>query len=387
MRIISIHNFYKNHGGGEDVVFNNEAKLLRDNGHEVECLVFSNESIGAGLSQLIYFFRSIYNFRGARVLKERILAFKPDIIHVHNTFFVASPMVFRVAKKYKIPVVHTLHNYRLICPSAMLYHNGKIYTRSIDKFFPIEAIFKKVYRKSMLQTALVVLITAIHKITGTYRNCIDRYIILNNFSKPIFEKSSLRINKNKMVFKPNYVEGPSEISTKRDDYYIFLGRLTEEKGILTMLEAFKSNNLKIRIFGSGDLKEEVLHASENHENIEYYGFKERSELMKLIAEAKALIFPSEWYETFGLTIIEAFSVGTPVIVSDIGGHSELVAEGINGFHFKAGDPNDLNLVLDKFEGFDNKNQLSLNARKEYELKYTPEKNYKYLMDIYTSLIH
>ena len=116
---------------------------MRDNGHEVECLVFSNESIGGSLSQLIYFFKSIHNSRSARVLKERILAFQPDIIHVHNTFFVASPAVFRVAKKNGIPVVHTLHNYRLICPSATLYHNGKIYTDSIAKLFPLKVNFSK----------------------------------------------------------------------------------------------------------------------------------------------------------------------------------------------------------------------------------------------------
>ncbi|MEQ8517451.1 MAG: glycosyltransferase [Cytophagales bacterium] len=387
MRIISIHTFYKNHGGGEDVVFNNETKLLRNNGHEVECLVFSNESIGGVLSQLFYFFNSIYNSRSARVLKERILAFQPDIIHVHNTFFVASPAVFRIAKKYGIPVVHTLHNYRLICPSATLYHNGKIYTESTEKLFPVKAIFRKIYRNSMLQTTLVVLITAIHKIAGTYKNCIDRFIILNNFSKPIFEKSSLRIDQSKMVFKPNYVDDPNILSSEKEDYYIFLGRLTEEKGVLTILEAFKSSGLKIKIFGSGELEPQVLKASEKYDNIEFHGFKDRSELMLLISSAKALIFPSEWYETFGLTIIEAFSVGTPVIVSDIGGHSELVLEGENGFHFKAGDPKDLNSVLEKFEVYENKNQLSLNARKEYELNYTPEKNYNYLIEIYNSMIH
>ncbi|QNL20683.1 glycosyltransferase family 4 protein [Hyphobacterium sp. CCMP332] len=387
MRIISIHTFYKNHGGGEDVVFNNEAKLLRDNGHDVECLVFSNESIGGRISQIVYFFKSIYNSRSAWVLKKRIRAFQPDIIHVHNTFFVASPAVFRVAKKYGIPVVHTLHNYRLICPSATLYHNGKIYTESTDKLFPIKAILRKIYRESMLQTTLVVLITAIHKLAGTYKNCIDRFIILNNFSKPIFEKSSLRIDKNKMVFKPNYVDEPTIVSSKKEDYYIFLGRLTQEKGVLTMLEAFKSSGLKIKIFGSGELEHQVLNASERNENIEFHGFKERSELMQLISSAKALIFPSEWYETFGLTIIEAFSVGTPVIVSDIGGHSELVLEGINGFHFKAGDPEDLNSVLEKFEDHENKDQMSINAKKEYALKYTPEKNYNHLIEIYNSLIH
>ena len=171
-----------------------------------------------------------------------------------------------------------------------------------------------------------------------------------------------------MVFKPNYVDDPTILNSKKEDYYIFLGRLTEEKGVLTMLEAFKSSGLKIKIFGSGELEPQVLKASEQYDNIDFHGFKERSELMHLISTAKALIFPSEWYETFGLTIIEAFSVGTPVIVSDIGGHSELVLEGENGFHFKAGDSRDLNSVLEKFEVYEKQTTVVFKCKKRICIK-------------------
>lgn len=386
MRIIIIHNFYKK-SGGEDVVFEEETNLLRENGHDVECLTFDNKSINSSWKTVLYFFKSIYNPSSAKILRKRIIDFKPNIIHVHNTFLVASPSIYWVAYRMGIPLVQTLHNYRTICPSSNLYFDGQIYTKSVNKIFPLAAIFKGVYRNSIAYSFLVATISAVHKIIGTYKKGISKFICLSKHSKNIFTKSSLKLDESQIDVKPNFLKDPGKESIEKEDFYIYVGRLTVEKGVKTLLKAFENIDKKLVIIGDGDLRNEVENASKNYKNIIYKGFQNREAIMKDIRKAQALIFPSEWYETFGLTIIEAFACKTPVIISDIGGHAQMIQEGMTGFHFKCGQHEDLKRAISVFEKTPNKNQFAENARKEYEEKYTAKKNYTYLIDIYKSLLN
>ncbi len=386
MRILIIHNYYQK-AGGEDIVFSQELGLLRENGHQVESLTFSNKTIDSTWKSILYFFKSIYNPASARVLRKRIKAFKPDLIHIHNTFLVASPSVYRTAAKMGIPVVQTLHNYRLICPSATLYYKGNIYTKSINKLFPFDAIFKGVYRNSIAHTFLVATISGIHKIFGTYKRSIAKFIVLSDFSKELFMKSSLHLDEAQVIVKPNFLNDSGRKASKKEDYFIYVGRLSEEKGIQTLLKAFTNSDKKLVIIGDGNLKEEVLAATKANKNISYKGFQEREVIMEEISKAKALIFPSEWYETFGLTIIEAFACSTPVIISDIGGHSEMVEEGKTGLHFTCRDADDLIRVIQKFEDLPEKEKMAENGRLEFEKKYTAQANYQFLINIYRGLFN
>jgi glycosyltransferase involved in cell wall biosynthesis len=384
MKILIVHNFYKI-PGGEDVVFRNETKLLRDHGHEVETLSFSNDDIDSGIKAAFFGFLSYYNLDSARKLEARIQKFRPDIIHVHNTFLIASPSIFFVAKKYKIPVVKTLHNYRLICPSTVLLHNDEVYENSIHKIFPLDAIMKGVYKGSRVQTAILAGMTGFHKLIGTWKNKVERYIVLTEFSKRKFLDSSLKVSSKKYVLKPNFIfdEG---YEMNKEDYFLYVGRLSIEKGIDTIIEAFRGSDRHIRIIGDGDLRSKVEKAARNNSNIHYLGSKPHNEVFDSLKKAKALIFASNWYETFGLTIIEAFSTATPVIISNMGGHREFVLDCENGIRFETNDPTDLRQKLSMLDDVKFHRKLCENARKSYEEHYTPEKNYKTLISIYEDAI-
>jgi glycosyltransferase involved in cell wall biosynthesis len=298
---------------------------------------------------------------------------------------IASPSIFFVAKKYKIPVVKTLHNYRLICPSSVLLHNDEIYEKSINRIFPLDAIIKGVYKDSRLQTAILAGMTGLHKLIGTWQNKVDRYIVLSEFSKYKFLHSSLKVPEEKFALKSNFIfdEG---YELQKDDYFLYVGRLGVEKGIHTILEAFRESDKEIRIIGDGDLKADVEKAARENDNITYLGRKSHKEVIEILKKAKALIFASTCYETFGLTIIEAFSTATPAVTSNLGGHQELIIDGQNGIRFETSDAKDLIRKLELLDDTAFHNELCENARKTYEQHYTPEQNYKILMSVYKDAI-
>src|SRR5688572_6699039 len=204
MKIILIHNKYQQ-AGGEDLVFQSEGDLLLSQGHQVEFLVFDNREIKTSLDRLLSGLKVVYNPSSSRRLKDRIASFKPDIIHVHNFVPLASPSIFFAAKAYNIPVVVTLHNYRLICPSATLFYNNAIYEKSVHAAFPWHAIMHGVYRDSRLQTAALAIAIRWHNFVGTWYKKIDRFIVLTEFARKKFEDSILTTKKDAFVVKPNFV--------------------------------------------------------------------------------------------------------------------------------------------------------------------------------------
>lgn len=383
MRILLIHNQYTQ-SGGEDLVFKLEAELLKKNGHPVELLVFSNNQINSGWTKLTGALGAVYNLKSKREVADKILKFKPDVIHVHNFFHVASPSVFYAAQAQKIPVVMTLHNFRLICPSATLLHGDKLYDKSIHQIFPLDAIIKGVYRNSRVETALVACTTGIHKILGTWRNKVTRYIALTEFSRRKFLDSSLKLADQKVLVKPNFVQDYGANFFNRDDYFLFVGRLSVEKGIARMLEAAgKQPEISFKIIGDGPMRKEVEEFIGSHSNVEYLGFRDKSFIVNQLKHAKALVFPSQWYEGFPMTILEAFSCGTPVIASDLGGPAEIITHGVNGLLVDYRSADELLHAINKIQHDSDLHQkLCINARKSYEELYTPEKNYNLLLEAY-----
>jgi len=382
MRILLIHNKYKQ-SGGEDAIFWAESELLLNNGHEVEHLLYDNTTIKTLFDKFMSGIRAIYNPGSARALKIKIQVFNPDVIHVHNFLPLVSPSVLFIAKKYKIPVVITLHNYRLICPSAILFYNGHIYEKSIHSIFPIDAIWKGVYRNSTVQTATVALMTAIHHWLGTWKNKVDCYITLTRFAREKFENSALSISPKKLVIKPNFIKDCGNGKTKREDFFLFIGRLTEEKGIRTLLKAASLYNFKFTIIGDGPLSSEVENFARLNPTMTYLGFQTKDTVMSYLKKCKALIFPSIWYEGFPVTILEAFCTGTPVIASNMGGMKEIIQNRVNGLHFEPGDEKDLvSKILEIEDDDDLAKKLSMNSRLTYLNYYTPSKNYDQLVEVY-----
>lgn len=382
MRILLIHSRYLQ-GGGEDVVVKLEAELLGKI-NEVRRLEISNR---AGLAGMVQFVASIWNIAMGRKLARLLQEFRPDIIHLHNWHFATGPVVIRIARKYKIPIVHTIHNYRLICPSATLTVDGKLFLDCISAKFPFKAIRFKAYRNSYLQTAWLACIVWLHKKTGTW-NMIDRFIVPSAQITDIFLAAGFPVDKHKFVIKPNFVFQIATKQSTRNGYYLYVGRLSREKGIPVLLEAFKGSDRKLIIVGEGPMAREVDEAVKENANITYQGQLGREEVSSLIGSCKALLFPSVWYETFGLVIIEAFSTGTVVIASNIGAASGIVKHGVNGFHVDPGNAADLKAKLLDWECLQEseKEKMRVAASISYTEAYTPQQNLDKLMDIYNNCV-
>jgi len=387
MKILIIHNKYQQ-SGGEDCVFLNELTLLKENGHIVETVLFDNRTIKSTLDKLLTAVGCIFNFKSYFLIIDKIKRFKPDIIHVHNFFPLISPSVFFAASKCDVPIVLTLHNYRIICPNALLLRNQRPCISCIDKKNQIKGVLCKCYRNSFVQTFIVMLQNFVHSVLlKTWQKHLSRIIVLSEFSKRIFDKSIIKSISGNMIVKPNFTSKYEVKNKRKEDFYIFIGRLSEEKGINVLIEAFRNSELHLKIIGNGPLESEVSNFSKKNNNVETYDFMEKEEMLEFLSRAKALIFPSICFENCPLIILEAFMLGIPVICSDIGGGAELIENGENGLLFSAGKASELIEKVKKIEkDGDLLEKLSSGALKSYKKLYTPESNYLRLIEIYQKTI-
>ncbi|GAB4131255.1 MAG: glycosyltransferase [Raineya sp.] len=384
MRILQIHNLYTKKGG-EDITIEAEKNLLLSKNHIVEQLFFDNKSIH-GTEKLKFFYKSLYNLKAQEIVREKIRHFQPDVIHIHNLFYVASPSILYEIQKQKVPIVLTIHNFRLICAGALLLRNGQVCELCIQKKFPLAGIQHKCFQNSALKTAQLTLITGLHKLLGTWQNKVDTYITLTEFVKNKLVHSSLQLPEEKIQIKPNFApdKGFSRLE-ERADFFLFVGRLSQEKGIKILLEATKIYDFHLEIIGEGAMANIVKEYAHNNPKITYHGFQGTDFIIEKMKQCKALLFPSVWYEGMPLTIMEAFSTGTPIIISDIDNLNQMVGNGYDGLHFKTADSKDLAEKIYYFE----QNATPVfyeNARKTYETLYSPEKNYQKLMEIYQKVI-
>ena len=386
MRVLFIHNKYQ-YKGGEDTVFEAEVAMLKKYGNDVSTLLFNNVSITGALNKIKYGINSFYSSVSAKSLERMILDFSPDIIHVHNFFPIASPSIFFVANKYNIPIVITLHNYRLLCPNAMFFLEGNVCERCINKLFPVKGVINGCYRNSKLETFSLASMILLHRMIGTWHNRIDRFIVLTNFAKNKFIKSSMSLPENKIRVKPNFVVD-NGLNYDKDDYFLFVGRLSEEKGIDILLDAFEGTKYNLQIIGTGPKEKDVQVSSLRNKNTIYLGYQTIDVIKEKLKKAKALIFTSILYEGMPMTILEAFSTGTPVIGGNIGGPAEMVKDNYNGLLYEAGNVIDLKNKVDwLYKHPKEAMEMSKNARKEFESFYTEENNYKQLMQIYSDAIN
>lgn len=387
MKILFIHNKYKQYGG-EDVAVELETSVLIERGHEVKTIFFDNAGIDNSFSKIGSSLRAIYNFSSAKTVSGTIREFKPDIIHVHNLFFVASPSVIYAAARHKVPVVLTLHNYRLICANALLLRNDQPCELCVQKKFPVHGIKYKCYRDSASGSALVTSITGVHKLFNTWKNKIHTFITLNEFSRSKLLYSSLNISANKMITKPNFVPDPGKVDHKREDFYLFAGRIVKEKGVHVLTAAFsKMPEEKIIVIGDGPEKKALQQQFKAYSNICFEGQMDKKQVSEYMNRCKAFICPSIWYEGAPLTIIEAFAVGTPVIASRLGSMAESITDGFNGLHFTPGNADDLCAKIKLFKKETSGDAMFYkNARQTYLERYHPDKHYKAILSIYENAI-
>jgi glycosyltransferase involved in cell wall biosynthesis len=329
---------------------------------------------------------AIWSQRSRADLRSAIRQFRPDIVHVHNTFAILSPSVYGACKSEGVPVVQTLHNFRFFCPAALFLRDGKPCEECIDRSL-LQSVRHRCYRGSAAATATLATMLALHRAIGTYSRDIDRYIVLTAFAREKALKGG--IAEHKLVVKPNFVPNPPVPGRGEGGYVAYVGRLLEGKGAETLVEAWRHlSYVRLKIVGDGALRArlETIARSENL-NIEFVGTQDRAAVLSMIADATLLVAPSEWYEGFPMVIAEAFACGTPVLASRIGSLEELVDEQFTGRKFNAGDPNDLaKVVREMLADKAGLCEMRSNARAFFETYLTEEQNYEQLMRIYSSLI-
>jgi len=382
VKVLVIHTSYK-YKGGEDTVVAEEIKLLQSAGITVELLTFNNHK-----NTLLKLLTLPFNFQSYFKTKKILAKFEPDIAHVHNLHFGGSASVIYAIKRSKTPFVITLHNYRLLCPSGILFHQGKPFLDSLQQKFPLKAVRLGVYKNSKLITFWLSLSIYLHNILGTWKT-VNRYIVLSGHAKKIFLNSRLGLSESRFVIKPNFVSAPKLQEQKVSGHFLYVGRLSEEKGLMLLLSVFSKCPYKIKIAGDGPLKEEVTQYSSRYPNIEFLGILNKPEVFALLQSCSALVFPSIWFEGMPLTIIEAFACGTPVISSKLGAMETMIINNYNGLHFEPQSEEDFRNKLDEWNNLneEEKKVYRLNARKTYDDYYTPDKNLKQLLSIYNEVIN
>jgi glycosyltransferase involved in cell wall biosynthesis len=381
MRILLVHNRYLIRGG-EDESAAAEQRLLRRNGHEVDLHEEDNQRV-AELGPVRTALRSVWSRESYRRVRQRLRQRKYDLVHVQNFFPLISPSIYYAARAEGVPVVQSLRNYRLICPNAELFRSGRVCEECVGRRVPWPGLVHGCYRGSRAATAAVVTMIAVHNQLQTWHRMVDLYIALTRFARDKLIEGGLPADR--IVVKPNFVERAPAVGTGAGGYALFVGRLSVEKGLGTVLEAWQrlGPGIQLKIVGDGPLATSVNSAAARRLEVECLGRRPLAEIYELMGNARFLVAPSEWYEPFGRVAIEAFACGTPVIASDMGGMAELIADQRTGRLFRPGDPGDLARIVDW--ALTHPGRLAWmrgQARAEFEAKYTAEQNYQQLAAIY-----
>lgn len=392
-KILLVHNYYRSENpSGENRVFDQERDLLARNGHEIDRYIqFSDEIARKGRAYSLPLALAIpWNFSSAQEFSKKIKDFRPDIIHVHNTFPLMSPSIF-----YQIPahvrVVMTLHNYRLICAAATLERSGVPCTECLDNQSSIPALRHACYRASRIKTAPLAAMISLHQILGTWRSKVDAFITLTEFQRSIFQTAGYPPER--LFVKPNFHPDPGEPipTSRRENCVLFVGRLSAEKGVLDLVRAWEilgNSAPTLKIIGDGplrpSLKRYITRASLGGK-VHLLGHLSHLEAQKHMSTASLLVVPSTWFEGLPLVIVEAFSRGVPVAAANIGSLSELVTNNKNGILFRPGDPFDMVSKLNDLWGSQKLEDIAKNARLTFTETFTEGRAYQQLANIYTSI--
>jgi glycosyltransferase involved in cell wall biosynthesis len=384
MRIAILHNFYLG-TGGEDVVFHSEAELLRLHGHNVLTYTVSNEIIQQlrpwQAARLAIWNKGLY-----AELKQWFQHHRPDVAHFHNIFFVLSPAAYQAAYDTGVPVVQTLHNYRLICPAGQLLRQGRPCELCVGKQVPIAGIYYGCY-KNRATTLTVALHVLKQRWAHQWERVIQIFIALSEFARQKFIEGGLPADK--VVVKPNFVHPDPGEGEHQGGYALFVGRLSPEKGVDILLNAWKRvpYSIPLKIVGDGPLAERVRQATAEYPHVEWLGHVSRSAVFELMKEASLLVFPSIWYENMSLSILEAFATGLPVLATNHGSMASMIRHGETGWLFEPGNHEALSeAVHTLWNNPECLREMGRHARAEYRKHYTAESNYEQLITIYKRAI-
>jgi glycosyltransferase involved in cell wall biosynthesis len=379
MRVLVAHNAYQQRGG-EDAVAESEVAMLRQFGHDVQWLQRHNDEL-AGANRAVATVQTMWSTASHRQTLQAIERFAPDVVHVHNTFPLLSPSIYWACAKAGVPVVQTLHNFRLACPQAMFLRDGKPCEDCLG-VTPWPAVRHACYRQSRSATAVLSTMLLMHRGLGTWARKVNFYIALNEFCRSKFIQAGLPAEK--IVLKPNFVDAPLRPLQARSGL-LFVGRLSEEKGVAVLAKAcaLLKPGTVTQVVGSGPQQNLLAGLA----GVQLLGALPAAQVMQHMATSEALLIPSICYESFPRTLVEAYASGTPVLASRIGALAELVVDGETGLHFNPGDPHDLAAKMTWARQHPaDMARMGQRARQVYEDKYTAQKNHAVLIAIYERAI-
>jgi glycosyltransferase involved in cell wall biosynthesis len=384
MKILLVHNTYQQ-PGGEDVVFNQERQLLERAGHQVLTYCRSNWEIAdySALKRLALAGRTVWASDTRREIASLLHRHKPGLVHFHNTFPLISPAAYYACREAGVPLIQSLHNPRLVCPAATFQRDHRVCQDCLRRRFAWPGVLHGCYRGSRIQTSVIAAMLAVHWQMKTWEKLVDHYIVFTEFYRRKFVEAGLPAEK--IVVKPHFVEDHGVRQTL-GSYALFVGRLALEKGIDTLIEAWRElRHIPLMIRGEGPLSPKVQQlARESGGTVQFLPRLDRDHLVGLMQGARFLVWPSEgYYETFGYVAAEAFSCGVPVLASRIGVMEEMVANGRTGMHFTPGNAGDLAAKVEwAWTHPKEMEAMGRAARAEYEAKYTAERNYTLVMEVY-----
>lgn len=382
MKILLCHGYYTQRGG-EDRSFEEERELLAAHGHQIFEYVRRNDDMRT-MGPVKSLTTILWNRDAAADVAGLIRRERPDVVHCTNTFPLISPAVCRVACREGAAVVQALRNYRLLCANASFLRDGQPCEDCVNRLLPWPAVVHRCYHGSASHSAAVAAMQLLHRSMGTWRRAVDAFFTLTEFARQKFVDAGFPAER--VHVKHNSVHPDPGVGAGAGGYVAFAARLSPEKGVATLLEAWRrdADLPPLKIIGEGPLAPAVAAAASNDSRIEWLGHRPEAEVHRAFGAARAVIMPSIWYETFGRTIAEAFAGGTPVIASRLGAMAELVDDGRTGWLFAAGDATDLAATVAACWAQPAARQADIRAaaRGEYERCFTPVKNYGRLMEIY-----
>jgi glycosyltransferase involved in cell wall biosynthesis len=388
MNVLMVHNYYQQ-PGGEDESAEQEISLLQRHGHTVHLFSRHNNEINSysPIQKALLFFEPTWSFTTYRQIKDLLLSLDIDIVHIQNFFPLVSPALFYACHELNKKTFCMLHNYRLLCPNSIFYRDGNICEDCLGGTL-WSGVIHKCYHESALQSASIALMLKTHRLAKTWVDKVDAYITLSEFTRRKFIEGGLPISK--LFVRPNFLIEDPGIGEHDREYALFIGRLSPEKGVMTMIDAWKNHpNIPLKIIGEGPERPHIEEIIRLHQlnQIELLGFLPLIEVYKALKKALFLVMPSVWYETFGRVIIEAYATGTPVIASRLGGMEEIIIEQKTGLLFTPGDALDLSTQVQY--AIDHPQELSTwgkQARSQYEQKYTADSAYEKLISIYEEVL-
>jgi glycosyltransferase involved in cell wall biosynthesis len=383
LHVLIAHNRYQQYGG-EDAVVDAEVRMLESAGHRVSTHFVDNDAIHGLAAQLRTAAGTVYNAASRRTLAARLRDERPDVVHVHNFFPRLSPSIFDACRDAGVPSVMTVHNFRLTCSSAFLFRDGHICEDCV-RGTAYNAVLHGCYRGSRAGSAVLASMIAYHRRVGTWQTKVDRFIALTEFSRAKLIEAGLPADR--LVVKANCLPQMAELAPSplpAAPSALFFGRLSVEKGVDVLLEAWRGVDVPLTVIGDGPERARLEALAPAH--VRFLGHQPREEIFARIAAASLIVVPSLWYENFPMAVVETQALGRPVLASDVGALREIVPDTV-GRRFRLGDADDLARVAREMVAAPAElAEMAAAARQTYEARLSPAVNLAQLVGIYQSVI-